>query len=234
MQWYGNVKFLDHWNDQITEMIKSLKWSNHWNDQITEMIKSLKWSKQSPYGKYCYCTQKYNLFWGFQVHFESFQAVIKMTHWNSCFWNSGIIIIIILVWWHCHRVRAYKMKYEHKNASQVRLYYTHPFPQGVFPPDIASSQCSICQGVTPLWCLSTPLVFIDPHWFSQKYIKNTLLTPPLVLPQIKYYLIHTHLKSHTWLQFNHHGLDKWTLTNECFISSVKKNKFFVCFHRLGE
>ena len=29
--------------------------------------------------------------------------------------------------------------------------------------------------------LSTPQVFIDPHWFSQK---NTLLTPSLVLPQI--------------------------------------------------
>ena len=23
-------------------------------------------------------------------------------------------------------------------------------------------------GLTPLWCLSTPKVFIDPHWFSQK------------------------------------------------------------------
>ena len=34
------------------------------------------------------------------------------------------------------------------------------------------------EGSKPLWCM--PLntqVFIDPHWFSQKYIKNTMLTP---------------------------------------------------------
>ena len=29
-------------------------------------------------------------------------------------------------------------------------------------------------GLTPLWCLSTPQVFIDPHWFSQKYIADPL------------------------------------------------------------
>ena len=30
---------------------------------------------------------------------------------------------------------------------------------------------------------SQPPVFIDPHWFSQKYIAD----PPLVLPQIEYW-----------------------------------------------
>ena len=29
-------------------------------------------------------------------------------------------------------------------------------------------------GLTPLWCLSTPQVFIDPHWFSQQYIATPL------------------------------------------------------------
>ena len=44
-------------------------------------------------------------------------------------------------------------------------------------------------GLTPLWCLSTPQVFIDPHWFSQKYIAD----PPLVLPQIEYWVSGFHL-----------------------------------------
>ena len=30
---------------------------------------------------------------------------------------------------------------------------------------------------------SQPQVFIDPHWFSQKYIAD----PPLVLPQMEYW-----------------------------------------------
>ena len=42
----------------------------------------------------------------------------------------------------------------------------------------------LSRGFNPLWRLSTTQVFIDPHWFSQKYIAD----PPLVLPQIEYWL----------------------------------------------
>ena len=44
---------------------------------------------------------------------------------------------------------------------------------------VSSIQCLICRGVgglTPSVPLD-PQVFIDSHWFSQKYIKNTLLIP---------------------------------------------------------
>ena len=52
--------------------------------------------------------------------------------------------------------------------------------------DSRDIQCSICRGswgFNPLWCLSTPQVFID----LPGLVKNTLLTPPLVLPQIEYW-----------------------------------------------
>ena len=52
-----------------------------------------------------------------------------------------------------------------------------------------SAVLDLSGGLTPLWCLSTPQVFIDPHWFSQKYIAD----PPLVLPQIEYWVSGFHL-----------------------------------------
>ena len=39
------------------------------------------------------------------------------------------------------------------------------------------------SGVYPPLMPLNPQVFIDPHWFSQKYIAD----PPLVLPQMEYW-----------------------------------------------
>ena len=42
-----------------------------------------------------------------------------------------------------------------------------------------NNQSSICQGdvLIPLWYTSIPKFSLTPTGFSQKYIKNTLLTP---------------------------------------------------------
>ena len=41
-------------------------------------------------------------------------------------------------------------------------------------PVITSAWFVTGWGFNPLWCLSTPPVFIDPHWFSRKYIADPL------------------------------------------------------------